>query len=235
MDISIIEDEIANFCDTYFEEISVEVDEGIDYIEEYELFTPKENYTILLKFLKNLIQRFRVLDSNYVSPLLEKVAKDMISLEKMYLTLKDETQNLEEFFKTKVIKKSEILSELQKDILQQKVNSWASLELTNSYEQSKIIFKDLSTAYYEIFEEMFYEDNKYYQESLLLLLNSKTFYCEKLVWKEAYRSNFIKKYFQVKKISETLDTKHYLKHVTSLMRPYTPEYNYYQSCMRIFK
>ena len=235
MDITIIEDEVSYFCADFFEEATIEVEEGIDFLEDNELEVPKENYTVLPNFLNTIIQRFRVLDSNFVSPLLEKVRKDMRTIQKILIPLKEHSKDIPKLFEEEFIPSSEVLSDLQKDLNDQRIRARGNADLKQRLDESEERYNKLKDIYYEVFSEMFYEDKKYYIESLSLILNSKAFYCDKLLWKEANESNFIKKHFQVQKISTVLNSKNYLLHATSLMRPYTKEYEYYQSCIRIYK
>jgi len=235
MDITIIEDEVSYFCADFFQDAAIEAEEGINFIEQNNLDIPKENYTILPKFLNVIIQRFRVLDSGFVGPLLEKVSKDMQSLEKILIPLKKDTANLQELFNNEFIDFSEVLSDLQNDISNQRIRTKGNLELKKRLEESEHRFEELKKIYLEVFSEMFYDDKQYYIGSLLSILNLMAFFCDKLIWEEANESNFIKKHFQVQKISKVLDSKSYLLHATSLMRPYTSEYEYYQACIRIYK
>lgn len=235
MDVSVIEDEISYFCSEFFEDAAAEVEDAIAFIEDNELEVPKENYTVLPLFLTTIIQRFRVLDSAFVSPLLDKVAKDMSTLQSILIPLKKDCENARELFNTEFIESSEILANLQNDINNQKIRAKGDADLKITLHESEIQFNKLKKIYYEIFSEMFYEEKTYYLESLLVSLNLFSYYCDKLVWIEASQSNFIKKHFQVQKISTVLNSKNYLLHATSLMRPYTKEYEYYQSCIRIYK
>jgi len=97
------------------------------------------------------------------------------------------------------------------------------------------ILQELKSVYYTAFEEIFNDDKKYFISSLMKALNSKTYYFDKLLWREASKSNVITKHFQLLKIKNRLNTKDYLLYTTGLMRPYTKEYQYLQSCLRIYK
>ena len=235
MDISIIEDEVSYFCADFFQDAVDEVEEGINFIEDNELEVPKENYTILPEFLNTILQRFRVLDSNFVSPLLDKVSSDMRTIQKILVPLRKHSANIPELFNTEFIDASEVLSDLKSDLNNQRIRAKGNIELKNRLLESEERYEKLKKIYFEVFNEMFYEDREYYIGSLLYILNSKAFYCDKLIWQEANESNFIKKHFQVQKIATVLNSKNYLLHATSLMRPYTSEYEYYQSCIRIYK
>jgi len=213
MDITIAEDEVYNFCLEYFEEEALIAELCLAFMDNYELFVPKENYTVMPKFLDTIIKKFRVLDSNFISPTLEKMNKDMQILDNTLNNLKNKTVSIREVFNKDFLEYSAVLS--------------SSTEFTN--------YKELKKVYFCIFSAIFYKDKKYYLSIIKEILNSRAFYCDRLLWREAKASNFIKKHFQVNKISEVLNSKNYLLHATSLMRPYTAEYDYYQSCIRIYK
>ena len=235
MNITIIENEVNNFCADYFREAALGSKACLDFIEKNELYTPKENYTILIEFLDTTRKRFKVLDSNFESITLEKISKDVRALEGILTPLKKDSENINELFITNFIKSSEVLSTLQKEIVAHKL-----LIKNDISEKSYLVyiesnFKELKRIYYEVFEEMFYADREYYIDLLLESLNFMTYYYDKLLWEEAANSNFIIKHFQVKQIAEKINSKYYLKHILSLMRPYTEKYEYYQSCIRIYK
>ncbi|WP_294962172.1 hypothetical protein [Sulfurimonas sp.] len=97
------------------------------------------------------------------------------------------------------------------------------------------MLKEFKEVYFSTFQEIFKDDLKYFLESLSLCLNSKTYYFDKLLWKEAESSLVIKKHLQALEINNKLNTRDYLLYTTDLMRPYTEEYEYLQSCLRIYK
>jgi len=213
MNIENIEDEVTLFCSEFFEEEADVAEECIDFLEANDLYVPKENYTVMPEFLDSIIKKFRVLDSAFMSATLFKVNKDLQKLKNIYDNLKEKSLNPKKVFNEDFLEFSDTLYNAQ--------------ESEN--------YKALKKIYYEVFTALFFDDRKYYIESILEVLNSKAYYCDKLLWKEARESNFIKKHFQVNKISDKLNSKNYLLHATSMMRPYTKEYDYYQSCIRIYK
>lgn len=235
MNITIIEKEVNDFCTDFFRDVATEAKRCLDFREKNGLYTPKENYTVLPEFLDSVRKKFKVLDSHFESATLEKLAKDVRALEDMLSTLKSESGNIIELFKTRVVQSSKLLNYLLQEIASHKLLAKNDAEDKAHLASLESNFKEIKKIYYDLFSHMFYADREYYIGVLAESLNFKAYYYDKLLWSEASSSNFIIKHFQVKQISDKIDSKHYLQHLLSLMRPYTQKYEYYQSCIRIYK
>jgi hypothetical protein len=196
---------------------------------------PKENYTIVGEFLQSTLKNFRILDSTFMSSTLKKLDVDIKYLQNLYNETVENSKNIKNIFDLKFITSSPSFSRFSKEFL--KVQSIKNPTDKQRIEKKKLssMFVELKEAYYSTFEEIFKDDKKYFLESLMLSLNSKTYYFDKLLWREAESSIVITKHFQVLKIKNKLNTRDYLLYTTGLMRPYTKEYQYLQSCLRIYK
>jgi len=235
MDTNVIEDEIYSFNALFFQEIEGIVNENLDFIEINKLNVPKENYTIVTDFLLKTLKKFRVLDSKSMSDTLKKLAYDIELLQSKNILLEEYIKNIKDIFKNKFLITSPLLSSLAKNLVRLKRLEDKTDEDEQEIDYISSDFAQLKKIYYELFYEIFLEDIDTFREGLLTSLNSKAFYFDKILWIEAAKSIVITKHFQVLKLSNKLNTKDYLLYTTELMRPYTKEYKYLQSCLRIYK
>ncbi|EDZ63611.1 hypothetical protein SMGD1_1179 [Sulfurimonas gotlandica GD1] len=235
MDLTIIEDEIYKFNRVFFAEVSEAAERCLNFIEQNNLHIPKENYTIVGDFLNTTLRNFRVLDSTFMSSTLKKLNADVKYLKTLYDETIEETHNVKEIFESEFIASSPSFSHFAREVLKAQSIRNPTDEQRKERKKLSAMLLELKDIYYSTFEEIFNDDKKYFLESLMLSLNSKTYYLDRLLWKEATASIVITKHFQVLKIKNKLNTRDYLLYTTGLMRPYTKEYQYLQSCLRIYK
>ena len=235
MDLTTIEDEVYNFNKDFFYEISITTERCLNFIEQNHLHIPKENYTIVGEFLHNTLKNFRILDSTFMSPTLKKLDLDIRYLQSLYDETLKRSQNIKDIFESDFIVSSASFAPFAREILKAQSVRNPTDEQRKTKRHLSQMMQELKDVYYTSFQEIFKDDKKYFLESLLLVLNSKTYYFDKLLWKEASASVVITKHFQVLKIKNKLNTRDYLLYTTGLMRPYTKEYQYLQSCLRIYK
>lgn len=235
MDLTIIEDEIYKFHRVFFAEVSEASERCLNFIEKNNLHIPKENYTIVGDFLNTTLKNFRVLDSTFMSSTLKKLNADVKYLSALYNETKEETKNVKEIFESEFIPSSVSFSRFARVVSNAQSIRNPTDEQRKERKELSSMLSELKDIYYLTFKEIFNDDKKYFLESLMLSLNSKTYYLDKLLWKEASASIVITKHFQVLKIKNKLNTRDYLLYTTGLMRPYTKEYQYLQSCLRIYK
>jgi hypothetical protein len=235
MDLTIIEEEVFKFNREFFSEISSASEEYLNFIEQNHLHIPKENYTIVGQFLQNTLRNFRILDSTFMSQTLKKINSDVKHLNTLYNETLEDSADIKAIFESEFLTYSTSFANVGKEIIKAQNIRNPSNEDKKEKKRLSALLLELKEIYYNTFEEIFKEDKKYFLESLMICLNSMTYYLDKLLWKEASASIVITKHFQVLKIKNKLNTKDYLLHTTDLMRPYTKEYRYLQSCLRIYK
>lgn len=233
MDIDTIRDEVSNFSQEFFQETSETIDKCVDFINEYDLYVPKENYTIVIGFLNSTLNNFKRMDASFMSSTLEKLSNDVKVLKELLISVKK--VRIKELFETKFINTVPSIIALEKEIMTLKGVTQKTTEDIDLINKHMLDLKYLIRVYYDVFSEVIYEDKKYVKESLLEVLNSKTFYYDKVLWIEANNSEVVPiKYVNPQHIN-ILNTKDFLLHTTGLMQPYSQEYKYLQSCLRIYK
>jgi len=235
MDLRIIEEEVYKFSGEFFYEISKTTEKSLNFIDQNHLYIPKENYTIVGAFLRNTLKSFRILDSTFMSSTLKKLDADVKHLQTVYDETVQDSKNIKNIFESEFIPSSPSFASFAREYLKVQNIKTPNEEQRKEKKKLSAMLVELKDIYYSTFEEIFKDDKKYFLDSLMLSLNSKTYYFDKLLWKEAASSIVITKHFQVLKIKNKLNTRDYLLYTTGLMRPYTKEYQYLQSCLRIYK
>jgi len=235
MDYQIIEDEIYKFCESYFDDISEIAEDNAHFIEDNRLRIPKDNYAILNKFLQKTLNNFKILDQTYCTSTLDKLGKDLEQLDEVYRYVVKKSENTRKIFDTKFLPSSHTMTTFAKAIL-----DFAELPEKTSEEifylkKMKKDYPQLKEVFYTIFEEVFTNDKKHHLLALKSGINTKTYYFDKILWKEADASITIVKHFSIRKLDGKLNTKDYILFTTAIMRPYTDEYRYLQKCLKVFK
>ena len=235
MDYKNIEDEVYQFCEEYFEDVAILSEENEIFIEDYGLYIPKENYTILVPFLQKTLKNFKILDPTFYSNTLDKLSKDLLQTTQTYAEIIKKSKNLKEIFESEFLQESPILTNFAKAIIEfAQLPDKTSDELSYLKKMKKDYMK-LKEVFFNIFEEIFSDDKRHYLNTINNGINAKSYYFDKLLWKEADHSITIVKHFSIRKLDEKLNTKDYILFTTALMRPYTDEYRYLQNCLKVFK
>lgn len=236
MNISDIEDEVYNFSSVFFQDIFALVEDDLDFIENNGLSVPKKNYVIAIDYLDMVIKYFFTLDHNIaMGDTFRKLHTDVNNLYKLYKEQKDILQNIEEIFQKEFKKKSNILNAYSEEISQYKGVEDLSTEEKSDLKIILEYYKELETICFETFKRILRDDNKDTLSSLLIILNSKTYYLDELFWAEASKSDAINRLFRTQKISGEINSKNYLIYRLSVMIPYTKDYEYFKHCLRIYK
>jgi len=235
MNIQSIEDEIIEFNNRYFYETTQIVEGCLDFIQNNNLIIPKANYAIVTDFLAKMVKNFRVLDSKFMTNNMSKLLNDIKILQASYKQLPLTQSEVLQVFKAEFIPFSPLLSSMAKELLELHNLKEKSDDEIVYQKRATAHFKELKDIYYELFIEIFSDDKKYFQKTIKEILNSKSFYLDKLIWLESEKSIVLKKHFKILKMQDKLNTKSYLLYTTEMMRQYTDEYRYLQSCLRIYK
>ncbi len=232
MNITTIENEISAFTDEYFEEIQIIAGDYIRFIQKNELYEPKENYTILFKYLSTLFNHLKSIDSAVIDSTLSKLYIDFEYIYELHANLKINTLDLKVIFQKKFIYKSTVLRVLEKEINRYKNIVNISLEEKKALKQYTQEYEQLQDIYFRYFEDTFTEEKKYFLSILLDILNTKTFYLDKLLWMQVSKSDLIMRRLNMHK---KINSKIYLTYKLTVILPYSKDYEYFQKCLRIFK
>ncbi|WP_373073523.1 hypothetical protein [Sulfurimonas sp.] len=235
MNIETVENEIYDFIDEYFDEELFLVESQLDFIEDNHLITPKINYTHIYPFLSLLLSRFEVMDHDFASSIIKKTSYDVKHIEKTYGNFLEKTQHFENVFKNFFIPSSTVLSDYANEILDLQKGADKSSDDFKQIKHMKQNLIDLKKIYFEVFEKIFSQSYKNINNDFKMIINTKIFYLDRLIWRRATKSENIIKHLQVRKLDEALNAESYLNLIMSMMRPYTDEYKYLEQCLKVYK
>ena len=235
MDYKTIEEEIYDFVDIYFDEELTLLEINLDFIEDNRLETPFSDYTFLHNFLKDILGKFKILDPNFISSSIIKLEDDIVQLEDTYNKFLDKTKDLKEIFQSTFVPKSAVLKSYASAILKMQERAEKSSDDFVDLKHKKQNLKKLKEIYFPIFEDIMYENKKIIQNDYKTCINSKMFYLDRIIWKNAYESQSIVKHMKIRKMEGEFSSKEYLKFIMSMMRPYTDEYKYLQKCLKVYR
>jgi len=214
MIIDRMENEISDFIDEYFEKNFDLIEYNFEFMQKYSLYEPKVNYLFTLKFLNTLMKYFSSLDYKFSSSTLKKIYKDINSLNKLYIKQQDDLKNIKKVFYT-----------FSKD----------NRVLVDMKDYSSKYYNNMKNVYFIYFRDDFIQQHKYIIKSLEIIMNSKIYYFEKLLWRDAIESEIVYKKLQALKLEGRINSYSYLVERLRVSLPYTDDYQYLQKCMRIYE
>ena len=235
MDYNTIEDEVYSFLDDYFSNELDVVDENLDLIENNKLITPKIDYTFIYEYLVDTLNRFEILDSGFSTPTIKKLKSDIKYLIDAHEKFEKKATNPKEIFKSKFSQNSLILKKYARHIFSYQNNLDKSPTTLNEIKRLKDNLSKLKKIYYEVFNDVYFENKNNLSANLKLSINTKIFYFDRLIWKYAKKSKIIVKHLEIRKMEGEFSSKVYLSFIMSMMRPYTDEYRYLQKCLKVYK
>ena len=213
MNVKTIENEINHFEANFFKDITKVVEDNHELIDRNKLLQPKENYVIVIDFLNSLIKQFEYSDS--------RVMSDTLSL------LQEDVNNLYDFYKDKSHSIGNASSVFKQFIEQSYIDK-------KNLQKYLLTNKEFQNIFFDIFKEIFARDQKYILDSLLIVLNSKVYYLDRLLWLEVSKSDKIMQSLHILDSSIT-DSKNYLIHKIAVTPTISKDYKYLQQCLRIYK
>ncbi|MFA6137262.1 MAG: hypothetical protein WC667_04175 [Sulfurimonas sp.] len=237
MDLNSIDDEIDNFDNLFFEDVSALLEEEMEFIETNNLIQPKDNFIFLLDYLNTLTNHFKNLDYTIMGGTFKKLHADVNFLYSIYLKKNKQSSDIDDIFQNKFFKKSPSHTLLTAEILKYEDMSSTSVEEKEEYARFVKMYKDLQGVYFENFKIIFTEDRKYFLSSLRSVINIKTYYLDKFLWIEAANSKIIMSTLKDVKIpvNSNINSRRYIKHRLEIMMPYSKDYEYMQKCLKVYK
>lgn len=229
MNIETIDKEIEHFTQLFFHDIAQRLEYNVALIEKYSLIVPRENYTLISDFLATTFKKFYSFDPNFKTPFLEKLYNDVTSLEKMLRSITYSKNDIKQIFETKFLSSSTSITEFREELNLLKHDYSTQVQEIHSRLQRDI--NKLIAIYKERFEEIFHEEYEYFYTTLLSVLNSRTYYLDKVMWIEANASMSIHKHLP----ENIYNTRDYLHYVMGVIHPYSEKYKTYELALRIYK
>ncbi len=235
MNMQTIEKEIHDFNTDYFSITINKVDDYLDFIDNNQLYTPKTNHIISIKFLIKMINKFKSIDPKIFTSTVVKILHDIKLLQHMYAQLKTDEDEIPHIFASIFTLCSTRLSFMDKELKKlQNLDEKTLITIKRKNNFTKT-HKELTDIYYEIFYKGFYSNTRYLSHHILKILNSKIYFLDKLIWQESKHSKILASYFQTLHLSENPNTQEYMYYMSNAIKPLSLEYNYIQSCLRIYR
>lgn len=182
---------IQNFMDDYFHDEYEVIQFNINFLESNGFaYQTKVDYMKLNRFIATAYSTIEFNDGKIIDELLSKFYKDIIFLNHFYKNFLEKTKDIHSVFKHLFLKSVEGSLGLYMR-LSEKVEKISDDELKAFEEYVK-----------EEFHNEFRKEFETYQEQLCKIINTKTYYFDKLLWNEARKSSAIQEFFKKSKRTE---------------------------------
>ncbi len=245
MDYKYIDREIDNFFEDFFKDQLESVESNFELIEDNNLLTPKINYVYGMEFLSQTYQKFKKIDPNFAPDTLEKLLNEVSYIENIKLDLKIKTNNPQNLFKSEFAQYSYVLRSYEDSVKALKGSLNKSLENTSAeffnskeivgLEVKKENLVKLKKIYYKEFKARLINKKRKIESDLNIIINSKLFYFDRLLWKYSNKSYKIFSNLEVMNLDKNFTSHQYLVKILDIIRPDTEKYNYLKKCLKIYK
>lgn len=232
MNIETIQNEVADFHDTFFLSSLELIDSNFEFIDQHKLLETKTNYFFTLHFLQTTINNFTNLDYEFSSSTLRKLHRDINNIYKIYLAQEKEnvTMIFEKIFLPTVI----LFQDMKAEILSIQ-NTPISKDDTEDLKTIQGHIQQMEVIYFEVFEKDYREEKLYILNSLKSILNTKLYYLNQLLWQEAADSRIITRVHKNITHNKQINAKIYIQHRLETDIPYTDNYKYLQKCLKVYR
>ncbi len=196
---SLIESMIDNFIDDYFSDEYEVVRFNVNFLENNNFkYQTEINFMKLNRFVASALNTIKSTDPHIIDSLIIKFYKDIIYLNELYKKFLIKTKDEEGVYKHKFMKSTGsiegIFFELTKE--ENKNNSKPRAPRAGELEELQEYIKTE-------FLRNFTKNSSYYSEELRKIINTKTYYFDKLLWAEAKKSQAIIEFFKKSKMSNS--------------------------------
>ena len=177
------------------------VADQFSFIEDNALHITKKDYVTLYAFLMDAVKQFKNMDLNYMNSTLTMLLIDIDYIYKLYQEQIYNTDNSGEFFETKVMQKITLFIQIKEKIKELKESEMMKDPklkdtMDESFSELKKHHNGMKSIYLRLFEEEFLPKNQDTIHNLEIILNTKLFYLDKLLWRSANQSRSIKRTFK---------------------------------------
>lgn len=192
-----IEAIVDNFIDDFFSDEYEIVRFNINFLENNNFqYQTKIDFMKLNRFLASALNTIKSNDPHIIDGLLVKFYKDIVYLNDFYKNFLTKSKDSESTYKHKFLKSvgsvEGIFVDITKD--ERKVGEKPRAPKAGELEEIEKFMKDT-------FAKSFEKSTAYYSEELRRIINTKTYYFDKLLWSEAKKSQSIVEFFKKSKMS----------------------------------
>jgi len=233
MNLDIIKNDIFLLSDDFFEEILNTIDNNYAFIDDNELLQTKENYFFLFDFLNNTITHFLNLENSFTNKTVKKLHKDTKNLYLLYQHYKKESSNIEEIFKKNIFSKIPLFQEMEQELNYLKKPT--NLDEEEVKLRIELHYKEMKKIYFATFKDEYQDQMQYILESLKVIINTKLYYLDAMLWNHVNLSNLLKRTLKNVDKNTLITAKIYIQYRLAVDLPYTADYKYLQDCLRTYK
>ena len=206
-----LKDEINSFNKVYFEDINKILKFNMDFLKTNDLKDPTNvDYIKLKDFIESYINNLKSIDLKIYKGTLQKLHGDVNSLYQLYTKFKKYNQVSSVIFINHFLTYSPYYKELEEKIkkTKQEMSNEAKQLTENLKNKIKNFEKENKERFKEIFEKKFKEHIKNFED----IINIKIYYLNKVFWKKARASSYIRQFFRESDIKEELNIKTFIKY-----------------------
>lgn len=214
--------EILKFNINFLESNGFEYQEQIDYMK-------------LNRFISASYNTIQANDFQVIDVLLSKFYKDIVYLNNFYKRFIEKSKDPIVIYKSSFLKTYGGLKTIAKKLLDQEDSKLAKAE--PSQEELAQLDEFLKGQ----FDLEFDKDFRYFKDNLRLIINTKTYYFDKLLWTEARKSQSIQEFFKKAKreevnLKEPLSTKIFiLQYMKTVDMSHTKNQSWHEYLNKVLK
>lgn len=233
MNLDIIKNDIFLLSDAFFEEILNTIDNNYAFIDDNKLLQTKHNYFFLFDFLNTTITHFLNLENSFANKTVKKLHKDVKNLYLLYQYYKKESSNIEQVFKKNIFSKIPLFQAMEQEL------NYIKKPTNIDEEEMKLLiemqYKEMHKIYFTTFKDEYQDQLQYILESLKIIINTKLYYLDSMLWNHVNVSSLLKRTFKNVDKNTAITAKIYIQHRLAIDLPYTADYKYLQDCLRTYK
>ncbi|MDD3342376.1 MAG: hypothetical protein PHR87_02245 [Sulfurospirillaceae bacterium] len=204
---------IKNSIDDYFNDEYEVIKFNVNFLESNGFaYQTKIDYMKLNRFISTAYNTIEANDVQVIDGLLSKFYKDIIFLNHFYKNFLEKAKDIQSIFRYNFLKPHQGTAALYA-LLSEKEEKKTGKKEKDPSEDELNAFEEYMK---EEFRHEFLKEYEIYSENLREIINTKTYYFDKLLWAEARKSNAINEFFKKSKrvdaeFSDELSTKIFIQ------------------------
>jgi len=207
MNIEEIHLQINGFIAKYFSDAYEVVECELLFMEENGLYHSNVNYVELYEYVQTAIVNFKMKDEELLNPLLLKLYDDVNSSLDYVAKIEKNSATPAAIFKGHFLQNFVGYQKMKKNFIEAKESRNISKVkiYKNEIEQINMIYKDY-------FLQHFSREKSYIVDSLYLVINSKIYYLNRLLWLRINDSELLQHYFESIELKNIHNLKSYIQY-----------------------
>ncbi len=227
---------IDNFIDDFFSDEYEILRFNINFLENNNFqYQTKIDFMKLNRFIASALNTIKSNDPHIIDGLIVKFYKDIVYLNDFYKDFLIKSKDAEGIFKHKFLKSvgsiEGLFVEITKD--ERKAGEKPRAPKVGELAEIELFIK-------ELFLKNFTKSTQYYSDELKKIINTKTYYFDKLLWSEAKKSVPIVEFFKKSKmsnnVSEEMSTRIFIdRYLKTIDMAHTKDLEWHQYLQKVMK